>query len=628
MAMKSPVKDAINRINSGKTHYEVLGVSSTCTADDIKKSYRSLCLLVHPDKSGEKTDHVFNLVRVAYETLKEPASRQSYDIKLRTDAQIRNATATWPMWSNFSVSRPAPRPAPPPAKPKPAPTSRKAQSQANPAFAAASDWPSGVKPNTFLDSRNGILRQVNCSHCKRDIFMEHDVYTRFSATEELAKCCSCNKEFAQVSCAFCKAEYIVNYIKGWIGSVPCASDFCKKEFPLNYPPPPHTPAWTHIILTKTRTAPPPTTNTHPTNTTSHTHAHTNGKSEEQIRRENDARLQQEAVERSRREADILRAQKKAQMEGEELRKKLFEAAQKFSSSTNINSTTSNTTNTSTFSFTTPTPSATTSQSVPFTTSTTNTTPTSSTHTTSNNNNTHTNGTTNAFPTASTTASTSTTTTASKTNGVPTSTTTTTTTTSTSSKRANTSTTTKRQTKKAATAGITSGFFSTSFSGKAVASSSNNFAKKKRKGSDTEDSDSEDSESEEEKPKDKKKRKVENAKKKGKVRKGRNEDSDDNSNNKKKKKLNPRKSGSKRKKRNDSSDDDSDSESSSSSMSDVEAEEYEVENILNKRLFQGQVQYYVKWANYGESDCTWEPEYNLTHCPDIIEEFERRARTGL
>jgi len=54
---------------------------------------------------------------------------------------------------------------------------------------------------------------------------------------------------------------------------------------------------------------------------------------------------------------------------------------------------------------------------------------------------------------------------------------------------------------------------------------------------------------------------------------------------------------------------------------AEEEEYEVENILDKRKRGGGTEYLIKWLGYDDpSQNTWEPEENLD-CQDAIDEFE-------
>ena len=53
------------------------------------------------------------------------------------------------------------------------------------------------------------------------------------------------------------------------------------------------------------------------------------------------------------------------------------------------------------------------------------------------------------------------------------------------------------------------------------------------------------------------------------------------------------------------------------------EEYEVERILDSRIFRRGLQYLVKWKGYDDSQTTWEPARNLTHAPDLVQDFHVR-----
>ncbi|MEJ2004918.1 MAG: DnaJ domain-containing protein, partial [Cyclobacteriaceae bacterium] len=65
-------------------YYELLGVSSTSSADDIKKAYKKLALQYHPDKNAGDTqsEEKFKKINEAYQVLSDPEKRSRYDLIL------------------------------------------------------------------------------------------------------------------------------------------------------------------------------------------------------------------------------------------------------------------------------------------------------------------------------------------------------------------------------------------------------------------------------------------------------------------------------------------------------------------------------------------------------------------
>src|SRR5215475_7908847 len=61
-----------------RDYYEVLGVSKSASADEIKKAFRRAAVQYHPDKEGGD-EAKFKEVNEAYEVLKDQSKRQRYD---------------------------------------------------------------------------------------------------------------------------------------------------------------------------------------------------------------------------------------------------------------------------------------------------------------------------------------------------------------------------------------------------------------------------------------------------------------------------------------------------------------------------------------------------------------------
>lgn len=51
----------LKQVQSGKTHYEILGVSQTATQDELRKSYFKLSKIIHPGMEESTTSYIFYL---------------------------------------------------------------------------------------------------------------------------------------------------------------------------------------------------------------------------------------------------------------------------------------------------------------------------------------------------------------------------------------------------------------------------------------------------------------------------------------------------------------------------------------------------------------------------------------
>src|SRR3954471_15172796 len=62
-------------------YYKTLGVEKGASDDDIKKSYRKLAMVYHPDRNGgsKEAEEKFKEITEAYDVLRDPNKRAAYD---------------------------------------------------------------------------------------------------------------------------------------------------------------------------------------------------------------------------------------------------------------------------------------------------------------------------------------------------------------------------------------------------------------------------------------------------------------------------------------------------------------------------------------------------------------------
>lgn len=101
--------------------YQVLGVTPNSTAEEIRKSYRKLCLECHPDRNPDdpRAEERFKQVSVAYNILSSAEKRGAYDMGMgdvgeNMDQTIRTFIRGFgdflDRFSDFEDAEPAPPP--------------------------------------------------------------------------------------------------------------------------------------------------------------------------------------------------------------------------------------------------------------------------------------------------------------------------------------------------------------------------------------------------------------------------------------------------------------------------------------------------------------------------------------
>ena len=98
-----------------KDFYEVLGVSRTASADDIKRAYRGLARRHHPDVAENKVEaeHRFKEINEAYEVLSDAHQRAEHDrwihhvesqpMPLSANTARHVPEAAWPWYLLFAT---------------------------------------------------------------------------------------------------------------------------------------------------------------------------------------------------------------------------------------------------------------------------------------------------------------------------------------------------------------------------------------------------------------------------------------------------------------------------------------------------------------------------------------------
>jgi len=76
-------------------YYAILEVSSSATTSEIKKSYRRLARLHHPDLNQDALDTHIKRLNEAYEVLRDPLKRTAYDEQREQEQRRTTAQAAY-----------------------------------------------------------------------------------------------------------------------------------------------------------------------------------------------------------------------------------------------------------------------------------------------------------------------------------------------------------------------------------------------------------------------------------------------------------------------------------------------------------------------------------------------------
>jgi hypothetical protein len=178
----------VDTILGGEDNYAKLSVPCTVNESELKKQFRQIAVLAHPDKNkAPRATQAFQELKDAFDCLANPKTRAEYDIECR-----------------------------------------------NRQSAAIFFWDPDTSP---VPCRNMDLLQKTCPGCKTPCYFTYVLYSFFMMRRLIVVCHTCGAPFALVVCQFCQWEYVFVYDPLRQGSQVTCTEKCRNQFKLNFPEP-------------------------------------------------------------------------------------------------------------------------------------------------------------------------------------------------------------------------------------------------------------------------------------------------------------------------------------------------------------------------------------------------------
>ncbi|EGC39876.1 hypothetical protein DICPUDRAFT_74587 [Dictyostelium purpureum] len=202
------------RIIESKTHYEKLSLTASCTEIEIKKKYRHLAKLLHPDKNSAPQAHIaFQEIKLAHDVLSDPILKRKYDDQLRTQQFIQKQQQQRQQQQNYF------------------------NPFQNPDFYKRGSKPSPSSQHQKQHQKNQQPRIIECLNSKTCpiITLSSAIYDSYLNCQ-ISILCRCNKESAYVKCKSCSSVYHLsdNY-KSIKSELQCQGAGCKQKVSCGFP---------------------------------------------------------------------------------------------------------------------------------------------------------------------------------------------------------------------------------------------------------------------------------------------------------------------------------------------------------------------------------------------------------